>query len=180
MICAERNHQRNSDMNKSLIELEELRRVLSYDPSTGIFRWKEPLNTHHKVGGVAGTAGPHDRGHIRIALYGKRYRAHRLAWFYSYGVWPSDQIDHKDLNGGNNRLDNLREATNGQNNANKRVYGSSGLKGASLHPRGKKRWHAQIRVNKKNISLGYYYTAEAAHAAYVAAATKAHGEFFRT
>jgi len=150
-----------------------LRETLVYDPATGIFRWKIP-RPKIRMGDIAGTVG---KKGIRIGLYGRYYYAHRLAWLYVHGVWPKDQIDHEDVINTHNWIENLREATNGQNCANRRAFGVSGIKGATLHPCGT--WHAEITHNKKHISLGYFKTAQEAHEAYMIAANKLHGEFAR-
>ena len=79
-----------------------------------------------------------------------------------------------------NRIENLREATNAENmrNRGKQTNNTSGLKGISFHKRDKK-FYAVCRVNGKLHFLGYYPTAEEAHAVYVAFATEHHGEFAR-
>lgn len=89
-------------------------------------------------------------------------------------------VDHRDLNQLNNRRDNLRLATNGQNRANtaRQKNNTSGYKGAYWR-KDQQRWRAIIRVNGRNISLGNYSTAQEAHAAYCEAAKKHHGEFAR-
>lgn len=156
------------------MNVEYLREILNYNWKTGIFRWAKP-RPKIRVGAVAGHK--HHKGHIEIEIDGRSYMAHRLAWLYIYSQWPRHQIDHKNLNRSDNRIKNLREATNGQNCANRRAFGRSGLKGASLHKNWK--WHASITHNKKCISLGYYDTAEEAHAVYVAKAKELHGEFAR-
>lgn len=161
-----------------MITLKRLKEVLSYDPETGEFRWAAP-RPKIRVGEIAGTKIPeHNMGRIMILIDGKRYAAHRLAWLYTHGRWPKNQIDHIDLNRQNNRIVNLREATNGQNCANRRCFGKSGLKGASFSTKSGK-WHAQITHKKRCISLGFYDSAEEAHAVYVAKAIELHGEFAR-
>jgi hypothetical protein len=52
-----------------------------------------------------------------------KYSAHRLAWFYVHGKWPQSGIDHRNGDIGDNRIENLREATQAQNCANKRGLG---------------------------------------------------------
>ena len=64
-----------------------------------------------------------DHGYTVIRFRGKLYLAHRLAWFYMTGEWPREQIDHKDGVRLNNKWDNLREATPGQNNMNRTAIG---------------------------------------------------------
>lgn len=58
-------------------------------------------------------------GYRRVNLNGKDYQVHRLVWLYHYGEFPEGQLDHIDRNAANNRIDNLRLATNRQNNLNK-------------------------------------------------------------
>jgi hypothetical protein len=77
----------------------------------------------------------------------------------------------------NNLRENLRLATARQNQQNKRLSPTrGGLKGAAWHKRYNK-WIAQIKVDGRNVFLGYYMTAIEAHNAYCAAAIHYHGEF---
>lgn len=91
------------------------------------------------------------------------------------------EVDHHDTDGLNNRRLNLRVATKGQNQHNRRHNGNSAsrLKGASFCKR-ERRWRAQIKADGKKLHLGYHPTEEAAHAAYVAASERLHGYFGRT
>jgi AP2 domain-containing protein len=93
-------------------------------------------------------------------------------------------IDHENGNGLDNRRANLRPATRSQNKANTsrysgRIPGSSGFKGVYWRERDK-RWHAQIRVNGRGITLGYFHDEIQAARAYDAAAREHFGEFART
>lgn len=96
------------------------------------------------------------------------------------GKWPVEHIDHKDMNGANNRWDNLREATVFQNHWNVALTSrnKSGVKGVRWDKRSGK-WLAEIRDKNKKIWLGLHDTIEAATAAYRAGALKYHGEFAR-
>jgi citrate synthase len=87
---------------------EELRRVLHYDPDTGIFTWKVTLSNRNPAGKKAGCIDHY--GYIMMSIHGKRYKAHRLAWLYMTGAWPTNQIDHKFNNRSDNRFSELREA----------------------------------------------------------------------
>lgn len=90
------------------------------------------------------------------------------------------KVDHRDGDGLNNRRTNLRVATSHQNGQNSRLSraNTSGLKGASWEKRARK-WQASIRIQGTQKHLGYYATAEEAHAAYCAASQEHHGEFGR-
>src|SRR5690348_14306740 len=116
-----------------MIELSELRAMLNYDPETGLFTWR------HTGKGRKATVGSNSHGYvsIRLTVRGKKkgYLAHRLAWFYTYGEWPKNLIDHIDMNPANNAISNLREATHSTNKANRRApaNNSTGFKGVSFN-----------------------------------------------
>lgn len=113
---------------------------------------------------------------VGLNYLGHAYKlmAHRVVWAFVHGRWPS-LIDHRDGNGKNNRIDNLREATPQQNMANKRGWGSSGLKG--VYRRANGTFCGRIKVGNKSFHLGTYKTAKEAREAYAAAARLHHGEF---
>ena len=92
-----------------------LEQLLNDDQETGIFTWR---GGHKKVraGMIAGT--PDKDGYICIKIDQIMYKAHRLAWLWMTGDWPTEEVDHKDLDKSNNRFGNLREATHSQNNIN--------------------------------------------------------------
>lgn len=162
-------------MKTPKLSRSRLLQVLDYDPQTGIFRWKISNGRRAVVGEIAGSVQV--SGHIHIGIDKRRYGAHRLAWLYVHGVWPSEQIDHKNCVPHDNRLNNLREATSQQNARNKPGWRST-PKGVLSRPCGKK-WRARIRVDRRLISLGDFHTEEEAAAAYKVAAEKHFGEFAR-
>jgi hypothetical protein len=107
------------------------------------------------------------------------YHAHRLAWLYMTGAWPTGgEVDHIDTDRGNNVWTNLRDSTRRQNGSNVdiRSNNTSGFKGVS---RCRAKWTAHITVNYQAMHLGVFDTKEEAHAAYVEAAKRLHGEFAR-
>src|SRR5688572_7616140 len=113
------------------IDHEALRKDLDYDTDTGIFRWKRCVARRIKPGDVAGYRD--SDGYVNLKWHGRQYRLHRLAWFYTYGRWPEGEIDHVNMLRDDNRLCNLREATQSQNAGNRRAYANntSGYKGVS-------------------------------------------------
>lgn len=89
--------------------------------------------------------------------------------------WP--QTDHINGDGLDNRRTNLRPVTAGQNVANSRKgKWSSRYKGVSWCKR-TKRWRANIMVDGRQPSLGYYDVEEDAARAYDAAARRHFGEY---
>lgn len=155
----------------------EVRYWLDYDADTGIFT-RRVHSGNVAPGKIAGSRSGH--GYIQIRVNGVKYVAHRLAWLFVYGAWPSAELDHVNLDKADNRIRNLREATREQNSWNTPAYksNSSGKKGVSFSQKMGK-WQAQIRLDKKPEHLGYYDTIEAAHLAYVSAAKQSRGEFAR-
>ena len=150
---------------------EELHNMMDYDPESGSLVWKNRKYTPYlkKAG-----ATNHD-GYVHIKIYGKTYLAHRIAWLHFYGEWPEECIDHLNLDRSDNRISNLRKATYAQNSQNrsKQTNNTSGYVGVYWLARFKK-FQAQIRIDGKLKSLGYYLTAEDANAAYLAGKAKYH------
>jgi hypothetical protein len=151
----------------------ELKKHLSYDHETGVFLW---IKSFHKrrIGMVAGS---HDRdGYLSIKLHRKPYRAHRLAWLYVYGSQPTEQIDHRNGVRDDNRIANLREVTfagNSQNQRKSHADSAHGLIGIDKLTH-RNLFRARINVRGKRRNLGYFRTADEAHAAYVAAKRELH------
>jgi len=154
-------------MAKADLTAQQLRELLHYDPQTGLFS-RRTNGVRYAAGAVVGNANrPNDRRIIRIR--GSVYKAHRLAWLYVYGEWPTYHIDHLDGNPSNNRIANLRDVpsvVNTQNIRKARSHNRSGLLGAY---KSRNKWNARITVDGKSIYLGVFDTAEQAHVAYVSA-----------
>lgn len=141
---------------------EYLKDNMRYDPLTGQIWWTKPLGKRKldkPIGSVDG------RGYLQVTTPHGNLKLHRVAWFLYYGVWPlGKQIDH--INGikTDNRLENLRLATNQQNSLNSRAHKDnfySHYKGVSFDKRHNK-WVA--RFSSKH--LGYFKTEEEAAISY--------------
>ena len=153
-----------------------LKTILSYSPETGVFVWLVKRNSKGgKVapGVVADSVSVH--GYARIGIDGKRYPSHRLAWFYMYGKWPAKQIDHINRNKLDNRIANLREATDSENRQNMSlsVKNKSGVTGVTWDKQ-RKKWFAKITYNYKQIPLGRFDNIKDAANAYAKAKQKLH------
>lgn len=135
------------------ISQDELKNLLKYDPTTGIFTWIKCANKNIRVGDVAGTDDK--KGYRLIYVKGVLYKAHRLAWLYMYGVFPNNVIDHINQNKGDNRIENLRDCTHSENLQNSKIdkRNKHGHKGINFFY-GK--WRATIAINKKSKHLGLF------------------------
>lgn len=144
-----------------MLSHSRLTEVLFYDRQNGQFLWVQPSSNRVKVGQVAG--GKNLRGYVHVNLDGRRYAAHRLAWFFCYEKWPVNVIDHIDGDPSNNRIENLRDVTQQQNTRNLKLSknNNSGFNGVSWSAAHKK-WTAHIMINGRSIYLGAYPSAEAA------------------
>lgn len=168
-----------------------VKNLLRYDSDTGHFYWLErPLSMfsdvkmrlrncnawNTKFAGVR--AGYVSGGGYRYIMHmGKLHKEHRLAWLYVYGNFPVGSVDHIDGNRMNNRISNLRLANNSQNSINSVVVrGASGCRGIHWVAHAGK-WRARIKINGRQVHIGYYSTKEAAAAAYADKVEEVFGEF---
>lgn len=158
------------------MSLELIRDYLSYDPETGVFRWAAKPRGRgypYRVGDEAGTIDV--RGYRVIRFRGVLYYAHRLAWFFAHGTMP-ERIDHRNCVKSDNRISNLRLATQQQNAANSNTKNRKKARGAYFR-RNKGKWQGAIGLNGRFIHLGYFETEKDAAIAYDAAAVHHFGEF---
>ena len=156
---------------------EELKKLVKYDRSTGVFNWVNCAGTKKDPNRPLGYK--HGFGYLIIDINNKKYMAHRLAWLYENGFMPKDHLDH--INGikTDNRIENLREATNQENqfNSKLRIDNSSGIKGVHWH-KDINKWIARIRTgSRKRLYLGSFDSLDLAAAAVNNARLKYHGEF---
>lgn len=176
-------------MTAPALNQETLKRLLHYDPETGVFTWRiradgpKAWNTRY-AGKEAGYDWSPQGSNVTyrcIRIFDWPFLGHRLAWLYMTGAWPTDIIDHDDGDGLHNSWENLREANRVQNaaNAGPTKRNKTGYRGVSIHkPSGA--YRAAIFVDGKQTHLGHFPTAEEAARAYEAAAKKHHGKFART
>ena len=164
---------------ESLLTAERLRAALEYSADTGVFTWRprprsdftclREMNrwNNRYVGTVAGTDD--GRGYVRIRVFGKFYRAHRLAWLHVHGAWPSDQVDHIDGDRRNNRLANLRDVSRAHNAQNIRrapvTNQSTGVLGVQRHVGGF--FVAKLQIDGRQKHLGSFPSIEEAQQAYI-------------
>lgn len=108
---------------------------------------------------------------------GKRLLTH-MHW-YILRLPPGLVIDHINGNRLDNRKENLRVCTKADNNKNRRlvkVNASSQFKGVTWRAHARA-WKAYIKINRKQIHLGYFKDEQEAARAYNRAAVEIFGEY---
>lgn len=170
--------------------VEFLRECFSYDPETGVIRWKHRPLSHFER--ECDQRGWNDRyagqetfthtergGYLRAEFRyeGKRIRtrAHRVAYKLVTGEEP-EHIDHRDNDTQNNRFGNLRPAMPQQNQQNRPGKRTSKLPKCVSFENG--RYRAYGQKDGRKVHLGSHDTPEEAHAAWCRFAEPLHGEFF--
>jgi hypothetical protein len=145
-------------MKLHALTLDRVNHLLAYSPTTGIFTWKVQQGKA-RTGSEAGTI---QHGYRKVTIDKEQIKLHRLAWFVTYGAWPTGQIDHINGDKADNRIANLRDvpmSVNMQNRyatrrkENNLPYGVVAKDGKFV----------------ANIRVGTYNTAEEASEAYMAA-----------
>lgn len=155
-------------MKESGEALQALKSSFSYDPETGLFTCINPLARRH-FGKVAGTK--RKDGYVRLGVKIdeklKMFLAHRVAWVFHFGVWPSHFIDHKDKIKDNNRIDNLRDVKKSVNvyNYSRGKKNQTGFRGVFIDRR-RETVKYNAAYGKKH--LGTFNTPEEASACYQA------------
>lgn len=178
-----------------ILPISVLRECFDCDFPTGHLSWKTRPISHFsgargcnsanaKFAGKSVAPKLNNRGYrvVGITFQGKAgiYLQHRIVFALVTGEWPAGMLDHIDGDRTNNAISNLRPCTMQQNAMNQpgKLPSAGRLKGASFHQRLGK-WSSSICLNYTKRHLGYFETAEEAHAAYQAAATELHGKFAR-
>lgn len=164
-------------------DIEELRKLIDYDPETGIHTWKERTAEYYsgnqrkanqfnsqyankKAGGPTNTHPELVNGYWKTIVTlpnGERVNGHRLAWALYYGVWPTKTLDHINGDGLDNRIENLREVSFNENQRNRKmpVHNTSGCVGV-YKSRTPNKWNARINHDNKFIYLGTFNSKEEA------------------
>ncbi len=156
-----------------MLTFERAHERLRYDEVAGELYWKVDHWKKVKAGGVAGDK--YGNGYRRVCIDSQSYLAHRVVWLMVTGKWPELQVDHINGNRSDNRIQNLRLATSGDNhqNAGRRADNTSGLVGVSRWKNTLK-WRADITVAGRQKYLGTFEHPEDAHAAYLEAKSRLH------
>ena len=154
----------------------ELKTLLNYDGISGEFTWKNDRGRLAKKGQKAGCIS--QNGYIVIKIKSKAYKAHRLAWLYVYGEFPTKDIDHINGDKSDNRINNLRDVSERYNcyNRTSRQDTKSKIKNVTWHKRQQK-WNVTISHEGKVKHIGSFDDLELAELVAIEARLKYHGEY---
>lgn len=170
-------------------------KYFKYNKETGDLIWKERPRSHFLTargwrcfdtrfaGKKAGTA--HNAGYWQVIFTTKEdgrvaALAHRIIWEMHYGPIPKDmEVDHRDGNRLNGRIENLRLCLSAQNKWNAAFKkGYMGFAGVSYDKRRKLRpFYVRLTMHGKVIIIGRYATPEEAHEAWKRATSDLRGSF---
>lgn len=152
-------------MKPSTLTVEALKAILSCDPETGVFTRVVSASNAVKVGYAAGTVATNGRRYIDVL--GRKYLAHRLAWFYVKGEWPTGYVVPNNGDYLDARIDNLSDQI--PTDVAKRVRSKAdGTAGVTWDAQ-RQKWFAKITVGYKQKALGRFDRKEDAIAAVDAA-----------
>jgi hypothetical protein len=105
-------------MRNDLAFIEMLRKILRYDPATGLFYWRsrdvEAFRTDQigtdwnaKNAGQEAFLTTNNLGCRMQFINGRANYAHRVAWAMQVGSWPTETITHLNGDNSDNRIENL-------------------------------------------------------------------------
>ena len=155
-----------------------LQAVINYNPDTGIIT-RTVSRRGDRIGKPAGCIS-HTTGYNFVSIFNKQYPAHRLAWLYTYGEWPTCEIDHINGNRTDNRIANLRLSTKTQNGCNKKIgsQNTTGYKNVYWY-KAYQKWVVNVKIHKKMHFFGYYSDLNEAIQVARRERVRLHGEFAR-
>lgn len=159
-------------MPRPLPTIDELRRLLAYDPETGLLTWlprppeifsgatrdaKRSACARWNKRYAGTSAGATDcEGYIQVKIHNRSMMAHRIAWAIHFGQWP-ELVLHNDGARSNNCIHNLRSTSRQtcQRNQKRHKSNTSGRTGVSWN-RLRAIWTAQIKIGERSIYLGSF------------------------
>ena len=145
-----------------MYDYELLNKLIDYNEVTGELKWKlrsgtrgsNRFNTMY-----AGNIATHkDRnGYLGLSIGGDWYIAHRVAWVIHHGSIDGKlQIDHINHKRDDNRVDNMRLVTRGENSKNRLPNKNTEYCVGVTYRKDRYVFTVKISVDKKVYRLGNY------------------------
>ena len=153
---------------------QELKELLEY--REGKLYWKKKISRKVITGREAGYIT--NQGYCCIKIKQGSYLRSRLVWLYHHGKLPDAFMDH--INGitYDDRIENLREATNQQNQFNRKSNRGSSSKYKGVHWCKKlNKWIARYTIDGKKKHIGVFTNEVEAAKAYDNTVVKFHGKY---
>ena len=166
--------------SRKTAEAHNWNKIFVYDSTSGELRWGITPGPRVRCGDIAGSRT--GKGYRRVKFKGTTYAVHRIIYEMVHGSIPQGkQIDHRNRLRSDNRIGNLRPATNPENTTNSSLSrrNTSGYMGVYWSKSAGK-WEAQLVVAARYVHLGYFVNKADAIAARLAGEKLHHGEFARS
>lgn len=124
------------------------------DTSPSFLSWKVKLNSRAFIGKPVGSVG--SKGYYKTSVNKKTLLVHRIIWEMHYGGIPSGMmVDHKDRNKLNNSINNLRLASNSQNQKNR-------MSKCYSYNKASNKWRVFLSIDKVQVYFGSFDSEEIA------------------
>lgn len=152
-----------------------LKKLLHYNPATGVFIYKVSRSASKRAGTPAGRLQTmKNEKRWVISIDGVQHLQNRLAFLYMTGKHPppNTQIDHIDRNHQNDALWNLRLVSHHKNHLNRSQQRNSTTGFAGVTKTKNNKYRASIYLHGKQITLGTFQNPEVAFLFRSAAATQ--------
>lgn len=149
-----------------MLEYREALKLFRYDYETGVLYWHRRNSNRVPKTPEAGTQ-KESSGYLYVQVHGRLCPVHRVVMLMCYGFYGEGlDVDHINHVRNDNRLFNLRFVTRSENSKNQSLSSKSttGVTGVSFL-KARKKYIAQIGVNRKLIYLGMFEALEEAAAA---------------
>lgn len=160
-----------------MVTQERLKELFDYDSEGWLIRRSTGLRVK-----CSPTTG---HRYLRISIDGKPQSLHRTIYIWHFGK-PEKNVDHVDGNRENNKIENLREATQQQNCLNRKhkttsksPYKNLYLQAPTKNAEWKRNWVVSINVAGKRKYIGSFEDLELADLVATEARDKFHGQFAR-
>lgn len=135
----------------AILNQKRIKEIFDYRED-GVLIRKEFLGNQINIGDGAGCDT--GTGYLSTSVENKLYLVHRLVWLWHNGYLPEHGIDHINRIRNDNRIENLREATQRCNlrNCGNFSHNTSGVKGVNFI-KDTKKWRAYIKIDQVNINI---------------------------